>query len=123
LTRVVRQASWPIVRVYTEEWQGYDRLPEIGRAHATACYAKHEWARDEDGDGVREVQNNTLEGLWTGLRNFLVRSVEQSRSTCISMWRFSSGLQREAGDDRVPPCTLGRTMPHQVPDMSLRVPG
>jgi transposase len=30
-----------------------------------------EWARDADGDGVREVHNNTCEGLWTGLRNFL----------------------------------------------------
>ena len=30
-----------------------------------------EWARDDDGDGVREVHDNTLEGTWTGLRNFL----------------------------------------------------
>ena len=29
------------------------------------------WALDLDGDGVREVHCNTLEGLWTGLRNFL----------------------------------------------------
>ncbi len=27
--------------------------------------------RDGDGDGIREVHDNTLEGLWTGLRNFL----------------------------------------------------
>ena len=26
---------------------------------------------DDDGDGIREVHDNTLEGLWTGLRNFL----------------------------------------------------
>ena len=37
-----------------------DRLPQA-----------REWARDDDGDGVREVHNNTLEGLWAGLRNFL----------------------------------------------------
>jgi hypothetical protein len=30
-----------------------------------------EFARDDDGDGVREVHCNTLEGIWTGLRNFL----------------------------------------------------
>jgi len=30
-----------------------------------------EWARDDDGDGVREVHYNTMEGIWTGLRNFL----------------------------------------------------
>ena len=29
------------------------------------------WAIDADGDGVREVHCNTLEGLWTGVRNFL----------------------------------------------------
>ena len=32
---------------------------------------KSTWALDLDGDGVREVHCNTLEGLWTGLRNFL----------------------------------------------------
>jgi hypothetical protein len=26
---------------------------------------------DDHGDGIREVHINTLEGLWTGLRNFL----------------------------------------------------
>jgi len=43
----------------------------MGRRHATVCHAKREWARDDDGDGVREVHDNTLEGLWAGLRNFL----------------------------------------------------
>ncbi len=28
-------------------------------------------ARVDDGDGIREVHCKTLEGLWTGLRNFL----------------------------------------------------
>ena len=32
---------------------------------------KSTWAIDADGDGVREVHCNTLEGLWTGVRNFL----------------------------------------------------
>ena len=32
---------------------------------------RSKWARDDDGDGVREVHDNTLEGMWTGLRNFL----------------------------------------------------
>lgn len=60
-----------MVDVYTDEWRGYNGLPAIGRNHATVCHAAHEWARDDDGDGVREVHCNTLEGLWTGLRNFL----------------------------------------------------
>jgi transposase len=57
--------------VNTDEWQGYNGLPAIGRDHAAVCHAVHEWARDDDGDGVREVHCNTLVGLWTGLRNFL----------------------------------------------------
>ena len=30
-----------------------------------------EYARDDDGDGVREVHCNTMEGIWTGLWNLL----------------------------------------------------
>ena len=71
LNRVAREATSPPARVNTDEWQGYDGLPAIGRSHATVCHAAHEWARDDDGDGVREVHVNTQEGLWTGLRNFL----------------------------------------------------
>ncbi len=59
--------------IYTDEWAGYGRLPETGRKHATVCHSPdhREWARDDDGDGIREVHDNTLEGIWTGLRNFL----------------------------------------------------
>jgi transposase-like protein len=63
----------PGAMVYTDEWSGYNHLPELGRGHATVCHTpgNREWARDDDGDGVREVHNNTTEGLWTGARNFL----------------------------------------------------
>jgi transposase len=57
--------------VYTDEWRSYDHLPEMGRGHATVCHTIGEWARDDDGDGIREVHDNTLEGMWTGLRNHL----------------------------------------------------
>jgi transposase len=59
--------------VNTDEWSGYDRLPRHGRGRVSVCHTpgKREWARDDDGDGVREVHNNTMEGLWTGVRNFL----------------------------------------------------
>jgi transposase-like protein len=48
-------------------------LSEAQRKHVTVCHGqgKRVWARDEHGDGIREVHNNTIEGLWTGLRNFL----------------------------------------------------
>lgn len=53
---------------YTDEWQAYHH---IKRPHATVAHGQHEWARDDDGDGIREVHINTTEGLWTDVRNFL----------------------------------------------------
>jgi len=41
------------------------------RNHSTVCHSKKEFARDDDGDGINEVHNNSCEGTWTGLRNFL----------------------------------------------------
>ena len=59
--------------VNTDELKSYGRLHETGRKHATVCHTpgQREWARDDDRDGVCEVHCNTMEGLWTGLRNFL----------------------------------------------------
>jgi len=73
LERVVEDNTAAFSTVYTDEWAAYGRLPELGRAHATVCHTpgRREWARDDDGDGVREVHNNTMEGIWTGLRTFL----------------------------------------------------
>jgi transposase len=67
----VGQATPPDVVLYTDEWSGYAWVARTGRTHATVCHTAGEWARDDDGDGIREVHTNTLEGLWTGLRNFL----------------------------------------------------
>jgi transposase-like protein len=53
---------------YTDEWPGYRHLI---RPHATVCHEINEWARDDDGDGIREVHVNTVEGLWADVRNFL----------------------------------------------------
>jgi transposase len=67
----VEQVTGPDVLLYTDEAGGYAWVAGTGRGHATVCHSAREWARDDDGDGVREVHNNTLEGLWTGPRNFL----------------------------------------------------
>jgi len=63
----------PDAVVNTDEWSAYRELAATGRTHQTVCHTpgQREWARDGDGDGVREVHNNTMEGIWTGLRNFL----------------------------------------------------
>jgi hypothetical protein len=71
LNRVVREASEPPARVHTDDWRGYDRLAEAGHPRSSVCHGAGAWARDDDGDGVREVPNSTPEGLWTGLRTFL----------------------------------------------------
>ena len=65
--------SRPGATVNSDEWLGYDALPETGRPRATVKHAwpNSEYARDDDADGIREVHCNTMEGIWTGLRNFL----------------------------------------------------
>ncbi len=60
--------------VYTDTHGAYHGLGDGGRRdHRTVDHnpKRPEWARDDDGDGVREVHCNTCEGAWTGLRNFL----------------------------------------------------
>lgn len=54
--------------LYTDEDQGYNH---VIRLRSTVCHSQGEWARDDDGDGFREVHVNTAEGLWTDVRNFL----------------------------------------------------
>ncbi len=61
----------------TDEWKGYARVErDLGIAHATVKHGqagrgKREWARDDDGDGKREVHCNGCEGAGAGLRTFL----------------------------------------------------
>ena len=57
--------------VNTDELASYNVLSKCGRVRKTVNHSKREWARDDDGDGIREVHVNSIEGLWTGLRNFL----------------------------------------------------
>jgi transposase-like protein len=67
----VLPATKPGAMVYTDDWNGYKPLGRNARGHATVNHNRGEFARDDDGDGIREVHCNTLEGIWTGLRNFL----------------------------------------------------
>jgi hypothetical protein len=71
LNPVVRDAVTAPALVNTDEWRGYARLAEVGCDRAAVNHEAGEWARDDDGDGVREVHTNTAEGLWTGARNLL----------------------------------------------------
>lgn len=71
----VVDATCPGAIVNTDEWQAYLSLDENERQHVKVSHkpGAREWARDDDGDGIREVHCNTMEGIWTGLRNFLRR--------------------------------------------------
>ena len=50
LEELVGQATTPGTTVYTDEWSGYDHLPELNRNHSTVCHTpgQREWARDDD---------------------------------------------------------------------------
>jgi transposase len=51
-----------------DEWPS-DRSSHT--AHAAVCHSVHEWARDDDGDGQREVHCNSCEGAGAALRTYL----------------------------------------------------
>jgi transposase len=58
--------------VYTDEWGGYGSVEEkLKLAHGSVQHGAKEWARDDDGDGKREVHCNSCEGAGTGLRSYL----------------------------------------------------
>jgi transposase-like protein len=81
-------------RVYTDEWRSYE---QVERLHHTVNHGSREWARDDDGDGVREVHINTIEGLWTTLRNFLrpFRGVHKKYlAGYVAMCEFAINLKR-----------------------------
>jgi transposase-like protein len=71
--RVIRR-SVPIGGrvLYTDEWGGYWSVEEkLKLQHGSVKHGEKEWARDDDGDGKREVHCNSCEGAGTGLRTYL----------------------------------------------------
>jgi transposase len=87
--------------VNTDEWGAYDRLDETGRTRQTVCHSQREWARDDDGDGIREVHINTMEGIWTGLRNFLrpFRGVSKKfLDGYLAVFEWAHNLKRVTAD-------------------------
>jgi transposase len=106
LTTFVTEHTGDGATVYTDEWPGYARLPEVGRGHATVNHTpgQREWARDDDGDGVREVHDNTLEGLWAALRTFLrpFRGVSKHYlHQYVAVFQWAYNLKNVAGMVRV----------------------
>jgi transposase len=94
----VEQFTQDDTLTYTDEWRGYHHLD---RPHATVCHAQKEWARDDDGDGLREVHINTIEGMWTLVRNFmrLFRGVHKKYlSGYLAICEFHINLKRISPD-------------------------
>jgi transposase len=54
-------------QLYTDEWQSYRGSHP---AHAAVRHGVHEWARDDDGDGRREVHCHAWEGAGAALRTY-----------------------------------------------------
>jgi hypothetical protein len=69
-SRAIIQPSIPRdgTLLFTDEASNYTALHPY---HATVCHSQHEWARDDDGDGRREVHCNTCEGAGAALRTYL----------------------------------------------------
>jgi transposase-like protein len=85
--------------VNTDAWIGYNRVGgRHGRIHMTVEHSgpKYTWAIDADGDGLGEVHCNTMEGIWTGLRNFLrpFRGVSKwCLSQYVAMFQWSDNIK------------------------------
>jgi transposase len=69
-SRAIVEASIPTdgTLFFTDEATNYTR---VHPNHHTVCHRKGEWARDADGDGIREVHCNSCEGAGTALRTYL----------------------------------------------------
>ncbi len=86
----VHQFTLAQTQLCTDESASYNH---VMRPHATVC----QWARDDDGDGVREVHVNTTEGMWTDVRNFLrpFKGIHKDYlSSYIAIFEFKRNLKR-----------------------------
>ncbi len=65
-------ATPPVGRTLNpDEGRGYAGVAASGRGPQTVnpSSGQREWARDDDGDGVREGPRNPIEGWWPGLHH------------------------------------------------------
>jgi transposase len=93
----VEQTTATTTTLNTDESSAYHHIAETGRDHLTVCHSRHEFARDDDGDGFCEVHCNTQEGIWTGLRNFLrpFRGVHKKYlAAYVAMFEWAHNLKR-----------------------------
>jgi len=69
----------------------------LGLRAQTACHARGEYARDENGDGFCEIHVNTMEGFWSLLRSWLRphRSLSQDKLPLyLGLFQFVHNARR-----------------------------
>ena len=82
----------PGTAIYTDEYAVYSHLSRLGFSHSFVCHSRGEYARDDGGDGVREVHVNTVEGLWSLLRAWLRphRGISQEKlPSYLALFKFA----------------------------------
>jgi len=97
----VEHDTSPTTLLNTDESSAYTHIADTGRGHPTVCHSRHEYARDDDGDGFCEVHCNTMEGIWTGLRNFLrpFRGVHKKYlAAYVAMFEWAHNLKQVTDD-------------------------
>ncbi len=100
--RPLIEATTPVgSTINTDEWRGYSWVAASGREHQTVNHTlgQREWACAAD--GVREGHSNTIEGLWTGLRNHLrpFRGVNKwFLSGYVAIFEWAHNLKEVTGE-------------------------
>jgi transposase-like protein len=59
--------------LFSDEAYHFLAMEDEVDTHHSLDHNQNEFARDPDEDGFHEIHSNTIEGIWTGLRNFLRR--------------------------------------------------
>lgn len=83
--------------LYTDENSAYHPIAETGRGHATVCHSQKEWARDDDGDGIREVHCILWKAPGRVCAASSVPSEVFTRNSWLSTSLCSSGLTTSSG--------------------------
>lgn len=64
----VHRCTRGAMHLYADEYDGYSHLERI---HSTVAQSHNEWARADDGAGIRDVHTNPTAGSWAGWRTIL----------------------------------------------------
>ena len=80
---LIKETSAPGTLVCTDAYSMYARLCVWGYDHKRVTHGRGEYARAEGGDGVCEVQVNTMEEFWSLLRSGLRPHWGNSQETLL----------------------------------------